>query len=129
MGYSIEQVNSEFYIKAENLQACANAVLNALRDKEQVGWVRSSDINEYMGFSEIAEKFRWNVRLNDEGDVCDIEFNGEKLGEDIDLFLNSIAPYVLDESYISFRGEEDERWRYLFENGTMVEQNGTISYE
>ena len=78
MGYCIEQVDNEFYIKAENLQACANAVLNAMRGKDQVGWVRSSDINEHMSFIELAEEFRWDTHVNDEGDVYDIWFTGEK---------------------------------------------------
>ena len=129
MGYCIEQIDNDFYIKAENLQACANAVLNAMRGKDQVGWVRSSDINEHMSFIELAEEFRWDMHVNDEGDIYDICFTGEKIGEDIDLFLNSIAPYVLDESFISFIGEDGSQWRYFFKDKQMLDQTGTVTYD
>ena len=100
-----------------------------MRGKEQVGWVRSSDINEHMGFIELAEEFRWDMHVNDEGDVYDIWFTGEKIGEDIDLFLNSIAPYVLDESFISFSGEDGSQWRYFFKDKQMLDQTGTVTYD
>lgn len=129
MGYCIDQVDNEFYIKAQDLQSCATAILNAFRGKVQVGWIRAEDINEHMSFIELAEEFRWDLSVNDDGDVYDISFTGEKIGEDIDLFLNSIAPYVLSESYISFSGEDGANWRYFFTGGKMVEQSGTVMYD
>ncbi len=100
-----------------------------MRGRKQVGWIRENEINEHMNFIEIAEAFSWTASVNDEGDIYDIWFDGEKIGEDIDLFLNSIAPYVMDESFISFSGEDGSQWRYFFKDGTMIEQDGTITYE
>ena len=34
-------------------------------------------------------------------------------------FLNKAAQYVKNGSYIEFVGEEGERWKFLFENGSM----------
>lgn len=129
MGYCIDQVDSEFYIKAQDFQSCANAILKAFRGRDQVGWVRASEINEHMDFVAIAEAFRWTASVNDEGDVYDIWFTGEKIGEDIDLFLNSIAPYVLDESFISFSGEDGSKWRYFFKDKQMLDQTGAVTYD
>lgn len=129
MGYCIDQVDNEFYIKAQDFQSCANAILKAFRGRDQVGWVRASHINDRMSFIEIADEFRWDMSVNDDGDIYDIYFTGEKIGEDIDLFLNSIAPYVMDESFISFSGEDGAQWRYFFTGGSMVEQSGRVEYD
>lgn len=129
MGYCIEQVDNHFQLKGQHFQSCVTAILNAFRGKDQVGWIRASDINDRMSFIEIAGEFRWDLSVNDDGDVYDIYFIGEKIGEDIDLFLNSIAPYVADESYISFSGEDGTQWRYFFTGGKMVEQNGRVEYD
>lgn len=129
MGYCIDQVDSDFHIKAHDLQSCANAILKAFRGRDQVGWIRASDINDRMSFIEIADEFRWDVSVDDDGDIYDISFTGEKIGEDIDLFLNSIAPYVADESFISFSGEDGAQWRYFFKDKQMLDQTGTVTYD
>ena len=92
-------------------------------------YVHDDYINIHFKFSNRKFNLVWDMHVIDEGDVYDIWFTGEKIGEDIDLFLNSIAPYVLDESYISFSGEDGSQWRYLFKDKQMLDQTGTVTYD
>lgn len=51
-----------------------------------------------------------------------------KAGQE-DLFLAVIAPFVSDESYIEWSGEEGERWRYLVHEGRLTVQHATLSWQ
>jgi uncharacterized UBP type Zn finger protein len=43
--------------------------------------------------------------------------------------MNAIASFVHSGSYLDWIDEEGERWRWLFENGTVREQSAKITYE
>lgn len=61
----------------------------------------------------------------DAGDLCNVSWNGEKMGQE-DLFFEAIAPWIEDDSFIEWRGEDNEMWRWLFKDGTMVIQKPII---
>lgn len=48
--------------------------------------------------------------------------------DQIEKSLNALAPYVKSGD-VKFTGEDDEHWRFYFENGKVVEQNGEIEYK
>ena len=135
MGYLIDQIDSNFHIGAEHLdEAIKEAKLLLTPEvKEERGasgrtwrgedvpitrhysWVDEQGAFNAKTFKEVAEAFRWEIDLDDEGNVYWISFNGEKYGGDEMVFLNAIAPYVKKGSYIEMQGEEGERWKWYFD--------------
>lgn len=131
MGYCIEQIQCEFNILTKNLDACVKAVISAFRamNVAQIGWVRSDLLYDGMSFGELADAFRFHAQFDNDGNVYDIWFTGEKLGEDLEFFFTHVAPYVEGQAFVSFSGEDGSLWRYFMEDGKMTEQTGTIQYE
>lgn len=61
--------------------------------------------------------------------------DGFFLGEEYDsktgneyLFLEAIAPFSTENSYINFTGEDGEMWRYIVKDGKLLYQAGSITY-
>ena len=48
-----------------------------------------------------------------------------KVGDE-SIFIAAIAPWVEDESYFDWGGEEGDQWRWSFVKGEMFVQNGNI---
>ena len=55
-------------------------------------------------------------------------FEGGKWGDDEQLWT-ALAPFIASGGCIEFRGEDGHYWRYLFEDGTLTEQTGTVVWE
>jgi hypothetical protein len=62
------------------------------------------------------------------GDVRVEWFSGGKLGDDEKLWI-VLAPFVQKGGSIEWRGEDDERWRYVFTGEGMTEQRGMTVWE
>lgn len=142
MGYYIDLVKSDWYVPIEN----ENAAFQALKDlnrpennhlksggsfgpdgKKSVFWYSwmpedydahaesVADVLEMLGFECLADSTGTRIT----------GWYQEKMGDER-VFLNALAPYVPDGSYLEWRGEDFRAWRYFFSNGTMIEQQGTI---
>lgn len=42
--------------------------------------------------------------------------------------LSTLAPYVKNGSEIRMSGEDDSHWRFIFKDGRVMEEGGTVSY-
>lgn len=78
--------------------------------------------------SEALAECRYSIEEDDNGNVFDIWFIGEKLGGDFNIFL-AIAPVVENGSYIEMRGEEGDLWRWVVNDGVCKEITPTIIWE
>lgn len=74
---------------------------------------------------QIIKKWRYLAHKDTNGDIYITDFNGEKLGDD-KTFWKAIAPYVASGSTITCRGEDDYRWRWVFQGGEIHELQGRI---
>jgi len=148
VGYFIKQTDSYFLMKAEYLDEAMkkSKLLLTPEVKEKRGaaghtwrgkdipiekhyaWVDEGGALNAETFKKVAQAFRWDMDLDDNGDVYWIAFNGEKYGGDEMVFLNTIAPYVKKDSYIEMEGEEGERWKWYFTGETCEEHCAVISY-
>lgn len=77
---------------------------------------------------EVLKAWRWDADTNEAGDIVDLQFQSEKLGDD-KVLLNAIAPFVKEGSYIKMHGEDNSTWRWHFDGKTCVEKAGTVSFE
>lgn len=92
MGYGMSMKNSKFHVKTENF----GRVYAALQHHGYVFEVDSI------------------------GNVTGIEYVGEILSNEEEAFAK-IAPYVESGSYLEMCGEDGERFRWIFNNGTFKE--------
>jgi len=149
MGYCMDQMDQKFRIKKENFDAALQAIkkLGETVDEDGRGgsysggqkqetwysWVTTSEFVNAETLKQAIAAWRWEVEVEklpfgEEGDIIDIYFEGQKFGQD-EVFLEAIAPYVEEGSYIEMQGECGARWRWLFKDGGLKEQSATIIWE
>jgi hypothetical protein len=144
MGYCISQADSKFFVAAKDIPAMMDSIRDLAlprHENEQRGgqWAEGQKKASWfswvdMSFSQAAtieEMFkcwRWNICSNENGDIDEIEFRGEKLGQD-DVLFNAIAPFVKKDSFIEMTGEDGARWRWVFDGKNCFEKQAKVSWE
>ena len=128
MGYCMTQMEQNFRMKGENLDAAEIALKNALKKGKINAWVDNANAIAVPGLKRVMEKCRWDIVIDDTHDVEEIYFTGEKLGDDFEVF-KAIAPYVEANSYIQMMGEDGYIWRWHFDGKNVIEQEGKIVFE
>jgi hypothetical protein len=130
----MQQRESKFFIVLDNIPKALEAIKN-LVGKETIkdgGGPHFSWVNEFKDaptLEKAMQAWRWNVERSDKGDITEIEFIGQKLGDDFILF-KAIASFIESGSYIVMLGEDGTLWRWFFENGEVREQNArSIEWE
>lgn len=76
------------------------------------------EIDDFVG---MMAEWRWHLTMQD-GGVIDIEFTGEKYGDDRIMFA-AIAPFVEKGSYINMRGECGELITWSFDGKSFKEED------
>lgn len=128
MSYNMRQTDSSFYMHKYHISK-AVAAIQELKGKKSSGfaWV-DKDFHKHSDFKDIMSEWRYAVLFNNNGDVDEIEFLGEKFGDDRVLF-DAIAPYVKEESYIQMQGEDGQIWRWVFDGEKCTEKLGTVVFD
>jgi hypothetical protein len=96
--------------------------------KKHFSWVDSSVLLKAETLYEAMEEWGWIIEEDDYGEVHDIYFEREKIGDEEYLF-NAIAPFVEDGSYIQMHGEDDYIWRWVFINGECHDVGGRVVFD
>ena len=116
MGYYMHQMDAVFTIRKEHF----DAALAAIKAERHGSWVSEEKVQGAKSLSEAMYAWRWEVFIDDTGDIANISFNGQKSGDEDTLFT-AIAPFVKEDSYIEMQGEEGSLWRWWFTDGQCVE--------
>ena len=141
MGYYMTQHEADFYIDSRDFPDMIKAIhelvnhpekmggssFNGNLDKRHYSWVDMSFVNT-SDVKKIFNCWRWSITQDKHGNIIDIIFEGEKLGDDFYLF-QAIAPFVTQDSFIEMHGEDNQMWRWKFINGKCEEITPTISWE
>ena len=101
MGYCADMVSCKFSVKTEYLG-------RIYKDLENYGYVPITD---------------------NDGNVTDLDFAGDKLAYDEDEMFEKIAPYVDDGSFIEMSGEDGAQWRWVFSGGKVREVKAKIIWD
>lgn len=118
MGYCITMTDENFKMKQSNFEEALKCLKNLAQEK-YLKWVTDDLVLDATTFEEAMDACRYTLCFDEEyEDVVGIEFNGEKLGNDDDIFT-VIAPFVESGSYIKFAGEDGDRWQFKFKDGKM----------
>ena len=129
MGYHMTQREADFFIDHQNLQPMV-AAIQGLYDSDsprQYSWVQDG-YEKLTDPIKILRAWRWQADLDEDGNIDEICFAGEKLGDE-DVLFRAIAPFVRCGSYIEMSGEDGGLWRYFFENREMREQTAKLIWE
>lgn len=81
-------------------------------------WVETKTVLESTDLEGALKEIRYAPQYDKNGDICGIEFTGEKYGDE-KIFFGALAPYVKDGSYLCFKGEDGETWKWLFTDNTV----------
>ena len=136
MGYCIEMTDSCFVIKKENFEKALESLKSVFVPENMTcydyisgkkyphfSWVDTRTVLESETLEEALEEIRYTPQYDSDGNICRVDFTGEKYGDE-DVFFAALGPYVESNSFISFEGEDDETWKWLFNDG-KVEQKYT----
>lgn len=126
MGYCIDFEAARFHIDSDQ-KAQALETLKRLRPtsgggwgngRKEWSWVSQDQVTKAETLESALEEWRFPVKADAEGNIISIYFDGEKLGDEDQLF-KALAPFVKSGSFIEMSGEEGDRWRWTFTNGTF----------
>jgi hypothetical protein len=135
MGYYVRGDSYKFMLKAGQEDAIRAAIreLNTHDELKNGGqskggvtvqkwfsWMNDFDYDSDFTTVELLERLGFDVTVNEDGDITNLFYDG-KTGQE-DLFLATLAPFIEDGSSIDWQGEEDERWRWVFEGGEMFHE-------
>ena len=126
MGYNITLHNYDFIIAA----AEKNNVLQALHNMPDINysWVSIAEVKKTQTLDQAMYEWRYKPEYDEGGNVIGIDFCGEKLGSDEEMFA-AIAPFVKHGSFIEMHGEDGAMWRWKFVNGQMKEISAKIIWD
>ena len=74
----------------------------------------------------VLEALGFDVNVEVSGDVRILCYDS-KIGDE-HLFVEALAPFVAEGSYICWRGEDDVEWRDLVKDGRIITQRPTKTW-
>ena len=102
--------------------------LPQLHDRKSFSWVSYPD-GGFETLADAIDQWRFETEYNENETALVITyFVGEKLGDD-EVFFHAIAPFVKSGAVVECYGEDHAAWRYLFEDGKCIEQQGKVVWE
>lgn len=143
MGYCMDNRGGVFFISKENVPRALQAIKNLATQTHRGGggsygpgkkvvkhfsWVETNEITNAKNIEEVFEAWSWTAEVDRKGNVTDIYFNSEKIGDEAILF-EAIAPYVKDGSYIEMSGEDSAIWRWAFKDKEMYEESAVLDWD
>ena len=128
MGYGMRQRDSRFRMAAEKLPAALAAVQALGKDHRNFQWVDPYFV-QASTVAEMLKAWRWEGEFDPiTGDLTDIHFIGEKLGDE-EILFQALAPFVDKGSFIEMEGEDGDLWRWTFDGQQMIEQVARITWD
>ncbi len=121
MGYCMRQHRSDFFISVNKQSTALAAMIKLAKEKRNFYWVESSDFIDSTTLSEVLDAWRWEPKLDKNGNIISVSFVGEKIGDE-DILWNTLAPYVRKDSYIEMAGEDGACWRWVFDGQVVAIQ-------
>ena len=133
MGYCIKMTDNNFIIKKSNFEKALKDLKGVFipenmtcydyfngKKHPHFSWVNTRTVLDSTTLEEAMTEIRNEPIYNVNGDICNVEFTGEKYGDE-NVFFSAIAPYVEDGSYLAFKGEDGSEWTWNFNNGKVTQ--------
>lgn len=135
MGYCIYLEESTLKIKKDNMDKILNKLSDFFKAGGNLRWVNGFNIedmtpededDEVLTLEDIWYDLRYSLKEDDSYYIID-EFDGEKLGDDLELF-QLIAEHCED-GYLQFCGEDGDYFRIVIKDGQAYEKFTELSWE
>lgn len=146
MGYYVDLIDADWIVPENESVFKAMADLNVHDDLKRGGswgpdgmkekwfsWMPADYDTKYTTVQEILENLGFTVYVNDEITVehpynrLRIAGYSSKTGQE-DLFIEAMAPFVKDGSYMEWRGEDGELWRWEVKDKKLFYSEGKVVY-
>lgn len=133
MGYCIQITGCDLRVPKERLPDLLAALKEEWEPDEEgavpsMRWVSSEAIQAATTLRQVLDEWRWEPYYDTNGDLVELIFQGEKLGDDANL-MATIAPFADHGGYIEVRGEDDCMWRWVFWRGQLREEFPKVIWE
>ena len=131
MGYSLISVDlGGVVIPADKVEECLAAINAMFIDPDTGKKVSYSWVNaeEFTDLRDAITAWRYDTEKKEDGSIEITYFNGDKMGDE-GWFFENIAPFIKSGALATYVGEDGAHWRYVFENGAMIEQTGRVVYD
>lgn len=73
------------------------------------------------------ENTPYQFKLDSDGNIITVTCAGYLRGNDLPAF-QSIAPYVMDTSFLQMQGKDGEQWKYTFLNGICRKSRARVCW-
>jgi hypothetical protein len=130
MGYYSDLRDCSFHIPKKNFEPAYIALMN---NTEGAGWEKEPE-NKYKGPDDLIAFLKgdgWEEVYLDEDDpdygICGLAISQAK-SSNLEDKMRVLAPFVEDDSYIEWSGEDGAQYRWMFKNGEMIEEYAIIDY-
>ena len=156
MGYYVDTTETLIFISKDKFEDCYKAMCK-LNDRDELksgggwntsgitsdnprpkelnyhpakwfSWMEANYPDECKNMEEVLEALGFeNIIYNENGDLIGLTYSS-KTGQE-ELFFEAMAPFIVKDSYINWRGEDNELWQWYFDGENMHIKHATISYE
>lgn len=149
MGYYVNITEANFTIPKQNLEAAYKAMC-ALNDNDDAktggmwggdsidrnsprpegmtyhparwfAWMPSNYPEVCPDTKSVLDQLGFDVAVADDGSLSIVGYDS-KIGSE-ELFIEALAAFVADGSFICWRGEDGDEWRHLIKDGKMITQH------
>ena len=128
MGYCMTQMETNFFMPAENKKAAMKNVKEKLATANaHFKWIDDGWEN-LPTLEKVLEAWGWEAKVDEDGNIVGLSFQWEKRGDELRLF-GCLAPFVTNNSSIRMRGDDGEQWKWIFDNGEIHELPGKITFD
>lgn len=111
MGYNVKTIDSHVTIPKDRVLEAGKAAADLIDEDHDRNW----EVTPGTLVEAAREAYFEGAEIDDNGDFRLNWYNDKTISEEV--FLDTIAPYVTDESYITWIGEDDEMWADVFMGG------------
>jgi hypothetical protein len=134
MGTSMYLYADRFRIKAEDKEKALEKIKELMKDPNAsrggynyeegrvFSWLHNSNPEKWSSLEEALTEWRFKPETNDNGDIVGLEFTGQKVGDEKQMFKR-IAPYVQQGSRLEFSYEGYPDTDVFKFNGEIMEVN------
>lgn len=134
MGYYVKLEESDFTIpEREDVLAALREMPKKYHDLKRGGngtdkwfsWMSDEEIENATSVEAIFRSLGFET-MSEDGQFVLVGYDN-KMGQE-DLFLAVVAPFVSEDSYTEWTGEDGMRWRYVVQNEKLHVQSSTVAW-
>lgn len=112
---------TSFIIKLGNIDKALENIKEYFKDSDDI------DVSEFETIDDAFCEFGYNLILNDEGDIVDLDPISSDLPDGQEQLFEAIEETVENGSFVEM-SRDDSYWKFVFENGKAKKLSGEIVY-